>query len=161
MGEPRRCPQCGAELASDAPARLCPECLLKQGLESQDSVSEPNAAKNAASGNDLPKTRPQPSGFVPPEPEEIAPYFPQLEIQELLGHGGMGAVYKARQTKLDRLVALKIIKPDSADDPAFAERFMREARTRRYASWTRAVACSVCPGGSYESFCAASRRSST
>ncbi|MFV1967119.1 MAG: hypothetical protein ACC628_16955, partial [Pirellulaceae bacterium] len=38
-------------------------------------------------------------------------------------------MYKARQTKLDRLVALKIIKPDTAGDPTFAERFMREART--------------------------------
>ena len=37
--------------------------------------------------------------------------------------------YQARQTSLDRLVALKIIKPDAADDPDFAERFTREART--------------------------------
>ena len=41
----------------------------------------------------------------------------------------MGAVYKARQTKLDRLVALKLIRPESAADPEFAERFNREART--------------------------------
>ena len=41
----------------------------------------------------------------------------------------MGAVYKARQTKLDRLVALKIMRPESADDVTFAERFNREART--------------------------------
>jgi hypothetical protein len=55
-------------------------------------------------------------------------HFPQLEIIALLGHGGMGAVYKARQPKLDRLVALKIIRPEAAGDPAFAERFNREAR---------------------------------
>jgi serine/threonine protein kinase len=41
----------------------------------------------------------------------------------------MGAVYQARQRKLDRLIALKIIRPESADDPAFAVRFDREART--------------------------------
>ena len=59
----------------------------------------------------------------------LEPLFPQLEILGLLGHGGMGAVYKARQKKLDRLVALKIIRPEAATDPAFAERFNREART--------------------------------
>jgi serine/threonine protein kinase len=55
-------------------------------------------------------------------------HFPQLEIIELLGQGGMGAVYKARQPGLDRLVALKMLPPDAALDPTFAERFQREAR---------------------------------
>ncbi|HEY5909482.1 MAG TPA: protein kinase [Verrucomicrobiae bacterium] len=47
---------------------------------------------------------------------------------ELLGQGGMGAVYKARQPGLDRLVALKILPSGPAGDAGFAERFNREAR---------------------------------
>ena len=66
--------------------------------------------------------------FNPPSVAELAPAFPQLEILELIGSGGMGAVYKARQKELDRIVALKILPPGIGDDPAFAERFAREAK---------------------------------
>jgi serine/threonine protein kinase len=66
---------------------------------------------------------------VPPSPAELARRFPSLGVLELLGQGGMGAVYKARQTKLDRLVAVKVLPPEVARDPAFAQRFMREARS--------------------------------
>jgi serine/threonine protein kinase len=68
------------------------------------------------------------SGFVPPPVETLAKLFPQLEILALIGQGGMGAVYKARQPGLDRLVALKILPPRPGSDPGFAERFTREAR---------------------------------
>jgi serine/threonine protein kinase len=68
------------------------------------------------------------AAFVPPSIEELARHFPQLEVLELLGHGGMGAVYKARQKDLDRLVAVKVLPPEVGADPAFAERFTREAR---------------------------------
>ncbi len=64
----------------------------------------------------------------PPSSADIARHFPQLEVIELLGSGGMGAVYKARQREIDRLVALKILPSDAASDPGFAERFTREAR---------------------------------
>ena len=63
-----------------------------------------------------------------PDPGILAKSFPQLEILELLGAGGMGRVYKARQLQLDRMVALKILSPALGRDPSFAERFTREAK---------------------------------
>lgn len=116
----RFCPRCRAPLAADAPEGLCPACLMAGGLESRavidpasgPAVTTPHTASSPASGDWT----------------DLAAHFPQLEILELLGRGGMGAVYKARQKNLDRFVALKVIPPDAAKDPTFAERFAREAR---------------------------------
>ncbi len=117
------CPKCGRNLPNDAPKGLCPACLLA-------SVVVEVLPEDASPADRFRSpTTPGPARFVPPSAASLAPLFPQLEILGLLGHGGMGAVYKARQKKLDRLVALKIIRPEAAADPAFAERFNREART--------------------------------
>jgi serine/threonine protein kinase len=116
MAEIATCSRCQGELAADAPEGLCPACLIRQALDGQPEEGE------RATG---PSPGPQ---FVPPAPGELARSFPQFEILSLLGQGGMGAVYLARQTKLDRQVAIKILPPEVARDPAFAERFLREAR---------------------------------
>src|SRR3977135_3111774 len=55
----------------------------------------------------------------------LGPY----EILCPLGAGGMGEVYRARDTRLDRTVAIKVLPSYVSSDPAFCERFEREART--------------------------------
>ena len=114
METTKTCPNCRKPLPPDVPLGLCPECLIKAGFP---TGTEPGAAGEAAGAR-----------FVPPPVAEIARLFPQLEILRLIGKGGMGAVYKARQPALDRFVALKVLPPAVASDPGFAERFNREAR---------------------------------
>src|SRR4051812_39614148 len=53
----------------------------------------------------------------------------QYTLIEKIGQGGMGTVYKALDTALERTVALKVLYSNSLDDPKHSERFMREARS--------------------------------
>ena len=90
---------------------LEPKNLIARGLES-------DAAKTATAG----------IAWEPPRVETLASSFPRHEIIKLLGRGGIGAVYMAKQNDLDRLVAIKVLPPHSSEDPQFAERFSREAK---------------------------------
>ena len=112
MPEENRCPECSKPLPAGSPRGLCPACLLQRGLEA-----------NTAGYTDETRAR-----WTPPAIEQLAPLFPELDILELIGRGGMGAVYKARQKELDRLVALKILPPEIGRDAGFAQRFAREAQ---------------------------------
>ncbi|MFT7641488.1 MAG: serine/threonine protein kinase, partial [Pirellulaceae bacterium] len=101
------CPKCGLQFSGNECEGLCPSCLLR------DAIPQTMGAK-AKTKITL---------------EELNNRLPDFEVIELIGEGGMGAVYKARQLSLDRLAAVKVIRPVDGDDPAFAERFVREART--------------------------------
>ncbi len=65
--------------------------------------------------------------WQPPAIQDL-PSIPNVVVENFIGAGGMGAVYRARQTHLDRPVALKVLDPARIGDARFAERFAREAR---------------------------------
>ncbi len=114
MAESKTCKRCGATMEPGASVQgMCTRCLMELGMEEDSHVVITGSAEAPA---------------PPPSPEELAPLFPNHEILELLGQGGMGVVYKARQKGLDREVALKILPASASREPTFAERFAREAK---------------------------------
>jgi serine/threonine protein kinase len=105
------CSTCGGPVPADARIMgLCPRCLMRSAL----GVG--------------PDWHNRVSQFVPPDASEIRCALPNLDLLDLLGQGGMGAVYRARQRSLDRHVAVKIFPRELFDDPTFDQRFQNEAR---------------------------------
>ena len=102
------CPQCGAAIPEASADGLCPRCVFAK------------AASPTVDGGSVP--------YMPPSLESVRTAFPHLEVIALIGSGGMGAVFKARQPQLDRFVALKILPTELADQPGFSERFQREVQ---------------------------------
>lgn len=103
----RECEACHAAIPTDAGTLgLCPVCLIRRAITT--------GAANRK--------------FELPRLEDVRVELSQLDVMELIGFGGMGVVYKARQRSLDRLVAVKVFPREMWEDDEFEKRFRREAR---------------------------------
>ncbi|MBP5586480.1 MAG: serine/threonine protein kinase [Lentisphaeria bacterium] len=96
----------------------CPKCQQLEATTPQKHDDGTVTYRCKKCGGDIPLRRDL-------RPGEVVAGF---EIEEELGRGAMGIVYQARQTNLDREVAIKILSDDSASDEVYVERFFREAR---------------------------------
>jgi len=123
---PSLCPTCQQPIPPDAPAGLCPRCLLAAAATSPSPAAMNQVTADYRSSQSAAKLLAT-EGI--PTIDRLNRQFATLKIEKLIGQGGMGAVYLATQKQLDRRVALKIIVPELGHNPAFVERFSREAKT--------------------------------
>ena len=114
MSLDRTCARCASLLPDDAPeGSVCIDCAAV--LESEQTMATPPDGSGSVSYR------------LPPQAPR-AEVLGDFEIVEKLGQGGMGAVYRARQISLARVVALKVLPEYFAADEENVARFQREAR---------------------------------
>jgi len=122
--ETRTCPVCGTKFSAPAASDFCPVCILRGALINESRPTEP---LDLGAGTKARLSKDKRAGL----PRQFENY--ELVIGEEgnvieLGRGAMGVTYKAMDTNLHRLAALKVISPRCIRDERIRERFIQEAR---------------------------------
>ena len=149
MSDRENCRVCGAKRPADAPAGLCPACLLKAGLAAKDSrlqdltilFGPASSSVVAAFGEAFGKIPPvllrdadsvtDPGPVIRPSSDEIpnpAERSARLQLFGEIARGGMGAVLKGRDADRGRDLAVKILLESHRDKPEMVRRFIEEAQ---------------------------------
>ena len=117
-----KCSNCGADIPDDA--EFCPECGAKQGVDFS-AMQTVGGLDTVIDG--LPAD-------LPPQYETLSPgtvFADRFEIEGTIGQGGMGVVYKARDTVSEEAVALKLIRPERLSGEAALKKLIDEGVTTR------------------------------
>jgi serine/threonine-protein kinase len=123
----QKCPVCAApndvSVYVSGQQIRCVKCGLSFDVQRPDIQAPTRAAPRPPSGRPAGTHAPQADTMV----LQALPSFPGYEVMEVIGKGGMGTVYKARQISLKRVVAIKVLAGELAVDRGFIDRFDREA----------------------------------
>jgi serine/threonine protein kinase len=116
------CTACHTEISEPTGSALCPKCTANQQAPSEEHLDETQTNVG------FPPPRPEENNR-PLRPEELDALLPDYEVLELIGLGGMGAVYKARSIRIGRMLAIKTLPAWIASSEDARQRFQREAQT--------------------------------